>query len=87
MGYFSFPLKSHCFEWNGYEAHQTPKSLVAFLLYLSYWPIKCCINLLSQSVNKKQRIVCHQGDPNINCSTVVFSLVCVAFYNQPPPLF
>ena len=36
MGYFSFSLKSHCFEWNGYEAHQTPQLVVAFLLYLSY---------------------------------------------------
>ena len=87
MGYFSFSLKSHYVECNGYEVHQTPLSLVAFLLYLSYWPIKCCINLLSQFVNKKQRIVHHQGDPNINCGTVVFSLMCVTFYNHPPPLF
>ena len=87
MGYFSFSLKSHCIEWNGYEAHQTPLSLVAFLLHLSYWPIKCRINLLSQFVNKKQRIVHHQGDPNINCGTVVFSFMCATFYNQPPPLF
>ena len=87
MGYFSFSLKFHCFEWNGYEAHQTPLSLVAFLLYLSYWPIKCRINLLSQFVNKKQRIVRHQGDLNINCGTVVLSLMCVVFYNQRPLLF
>ena len=87
MGYFSFSFKSHYFEWNGYEAHQTPLSLVAFLLYLSYWPIKCRINLLSQFVNKKQRIVHHQGDPKINCSAVVLSLMCVTFYNQPPLLF
>ena len=87
MGYFSFSLKSHGIEWNGYEAHQTPLSLVAFLLHLSYWPIKCRINLLSQFVNKKQRIVHHQGDPNINRGTVVFSFMCATFYNQPPPLF
>ena len=87
MGYFSLSLKSHCFEWNGYEAHQTPLSLVACLLYLSYWLIKCRINLSSQFVNKKQRIVHHPGDPNINSGTVVLSLMCVVFYNQPPLLF
>lgn len=52
--------------------------LIAYLSFLSYWPFKTSRDIFSHMqlycyfINKKQRIMQHQGAPNNNCIFTVF---------------